>query len=98
MTAGWSRAFWVLCACGVVARAQPLTFGHDVAPIIYRSCAPCHHTGGSAPFPLVNYVDVHKRAQQIASVTRSRYMPPWLPEKGYGDFQDEQRLTDAEIR
>ena len=35
---------------------------------------------------------------QIASVTGRRYMPPWLPEKGYGDFKDERRLTDAQIR
>ena len=25
-------------------------------------------------------------------------MPPWLPEPGHGDFQDERRLTDAQIR
>jgi hypothetical protein len=25
-------------------------------------------------------------------------MPPWLPEHGYGDFADEQRLSDEEIR
>jgi len=24
-------------------------------------------------------------------------MPPWLPEAGHGDFQDEQRLSDAQI-
>jgi Flp pilus assembly protein TadD len=25
-------------------------------------------------------------------------MPPWLPEPGYGDFRDEQRISDAQIR
>ncbi|MBV9769802.1 MAG: tetratricopeptide repeat protein [Bryobacterales bacterium] len=38
-----------------------------------------------------------KRAAQIAAVTRSRYMPPWLPEHGYGDFAGELRLSDQDI-
>jgi len=98
MPAAASRTLWILLAWGAAVQAQPLTFGHDIAPIIYRSCAPCHRPGEAAPFPLLSYADVHKRAQQIAAVTHSRYMPPWLPEEGYGEFQDEQRLSDAEIR
>ena len=30
-------------------------------------------------------------------VTQQRYMPPWLPEAGYGEFKDELRLTTAQI-
>jgi Flp pilus assembly protein TadD len=36
-------------------------------------------------------------SQQIATVTSSRYMPPWLPEDGYGDFEDERRLSNEQI-
>src|SRR5579862_9679261 len=54
-----------------------LTFSHDVAAIIQKNCANCHHMGEVAPFPLVTYKDVAKRAQQIAIVTKSRFMPPW---------------------
>lgn len=75
----------------------PSTF-HDIAPIIYTNCAPCHRPGESGPFPLLTYEDVKKHARQIAAVTRSRYMPPWLPEAGYGEFQDERHLTDAQIK
>src|SRR5262249_29222871 len=39
-----------------------------------------------------------KRAAQIGTVTRSRYMPPWLPEHGKGDFAEERRLSDEQIR
>lgn len=34
----------------------------------------------------------------LATVTQSRYMPPWLPQPGYGDFADTNRLTGAEIK
>src|SRR5439155_23880307 len=27
-----------------------VTFARDVAPILYRACAPCHHDGGPGPF------------------------------------------------
>jgi len=84
-----------------LALAVPLaaqTFSHDIAPLVYKNCASCHRPGESAPFSLLNYDDVRKHARQIAVVTKSRYMPPWLPQPGYGEFQDEHRLTDGEIK
>jgi predicted negative regulator of RcsB-dependent stress response len=80
------------------ANAATPTFSHDIAPIVYQNCAPCHRPGEAGPFPLLNYQDVKKRAQQIADVTRRRYMPPWAPEAGHGDFSDERRLSDAQIQ
>jgi tetratricopeptide (TPR) repeat protein len=76
--------------------AEP-TFTRDVAPIVYRECAACHRPGEAAPFPLLTYADVKRRARQIAEVTGSRFMPPWMPEPGHGDFAGERRLTDAQI-
>jgi mono/diheme cytochrome c family protein len=73
------------------------TFTRDVAPILYQHCAVCHHPGEVAPFPLLAYQDAAKRAKLIATVTASRYMPPWQPEPGYGHFQGERHLRDADI-
>jgi mono/diheme cytochrome c family protein len=78
--------------------AGPPTFAHDIAPIIYQKCAPCHHPGDAAPFPLLKYQDVKKRAPQIVAAIHSGYMPPWLPESGYGDFADDRRLSVAQIQ
>jgi Flp pilus assembly protein TadD len=74
-----------------------LTFNKDVAPIIFQNCAACHHPGGPAPFSLLSFQDVKKRARQIAVVTASRYMPPWLPEPGSGEFVGARRLSEAQI-
>ena len=58
---------------GQVASASPgpsvLTFARDVAPIVYRSCAPCHRPGQPAPFSLLSYADVHKKQNQLVEVT-----------------------------
>src|ERR1700689_5064180 len=72
-------------------------FAHDIAPILFRNCVSCHRPGQSAPFSLLNYQDAKQHAQQIASATGSRAMPPWLPVAGYGDFADAHRLSFAEI-
>src|SRR5207248_2818870 len=79
------------------AVSQQVTFSREIAPIIYRNCALCHRSGESAPFSLLSYEDVKRHARQIAEVTKRRYMPPFLPEPGYGDFLEERRLSDREI-
>jgi Flp pilus assembly protein TadD/mono/diheme cytochrome c family protein len=80
------------------ATGQPqVTFNHDIAPIVFRNCAQCHHPGEAGPFSLLTYADVKTHGRQIAFVTSKRIMPPWLPERGELKFADELRLTDAEI-
>lgn len=73
------------------------TFSKDVAPILYAQCVSCHRPGEAAPFSLLDYDEVRKRATQIAGITRRRVMPPWLPEPGYGAFAAERRLRDDQI-
>lgn len=85
---------WLAALLAPVPAPAP-AFAHDVAPILYRECAACHHPGGVAPFSLLTYDDAAKRAQLIAAVTAKRYMPPWLPAEPR--FQHERKLTAEEI-
>ena len=77
--------------------ASNLTWSKDVAPILYHNCTTCHHQGGAGPFSLLTYADAKRWGAQVVKVTQSRYMPPWLPEPGHGDFADNRRLSDADI-
>src|ERR1700726_344708 len=77
--------------------AETITFSKHVAPILFRYCAPCHRPGEAGPFSLLSYEDARKRAAQLAAVTKRRYMPPWPPGPGYGDFAGARRLTDEQI-
>ena len=91
----------VVALAGASARSQSgsraVTFSEDVAPILYANCVSCHRPGEAAPFSLITYEDVAKRAKLIAKVTESRQMPPWHAARGYGEFVDERGLSDAQI-
>ena len=78
---------------------QPLsvpTWSRDIASVLYKNCTTCHHPGGAGPFSLLSFADARRWGPQLMTVTQSRFMPPWLPEPGYGDFADVRRLSDHE--
>ena len=77
--------------------AQQVTFNRDIAPIVFQYCAPCHRPGEAGPFPLLTYSEAKARARQIAAMTATRFMPPWLPEPQPAKFADELRLSGEQI-
>src|SRR5215471_369943 len=87
----------LLAAAATLAAADQVTFTGTIAPIVYQNCVTCHRPGEAAPFSLISYEDVKKRAALIATVTQTRYMPPWHAAHGYGEFQEERQLTDKQI-
>ena len=90
-------ALFLLSSVLPAATTAP-TFYRNIAPIIYQNCSTCHRPDESGPFSLLTFDDVKKHASQIAAVTKSHFMPPWLPEAGYGEFDEERRLSNAQIQ
>jgi hypothetical protein len=93
-----SLLFLLLVGCYFLLPAQELTYHKDVSPIVQAKCAPCHHPGGGAPFSLLTYADVAKRASFIKEVVESRYMPPWRADNQYVHFANDRSLAQAEIK
>jgi len=81
---------------GASPSASP-TFNKDVAPLLFKHCTGCHRPGEVAPFSLLSYAEVAKRSEQIVRVTHNRFMPPWKPKAGYGEFLDPRGLSEAEM-
>ena len=92
-----SLALIVFAAQAAQAQPAAITFNKHIAPIVYTQCAPCHRPGEAAPFSLLTYQDVKKHARQIATVTKSRFMPPWLPDPNPIQFAGQLRLTNEQI-
>ena len=78
-------------------KTNKVTFHEHIAPIIHKNCTPCHQPNKSAPFNLITYQDVAKRAKFIGRVTQSRYMPPFPADKSFQTYLNERGLTEDEI-
>jgi len=90
---------YLVCLCAPAAAhnvGNAITWNREISRIIYERCAGCHHQGGSS-FSLMKYQDVQPRAVEIKEVALSRTMPPWGAVKGFGDFLDDQGLSQAEL-
>jgi hypothetical protein len=86
-----------LGACPPAQGADAPTYHRDVAPILQKNCQECHRPGQVAPFPLLDYAQARKRADDIAEVTQQRTMPPWHASTTEGGpFRDARVLDDRE--
>jgi len=79
------------------AKAEPVTFNKQIAPILFRQCVECHRPGEVAPFSLLTYEDAKKRSKMIRTVTADHIMPPWKSVAGHGSFIGERRLSATEL-
>jgi hypothetical protein len=80
------------------ALGADLTFSKDVAPILYRHCVQCHHPGDIAPMSLLTYKEARPWAAAIREAVVSRAMPPWRSDPQVGQWGNDPRLSEAEIR
>lgn len=92
-------AGFLFFSCGNITtdKKSHITFSEHIAPLIYSNCTPCHRPGSAAPFSLISYQDVSRKAKTIKLVTGIRLMPPWPADKSYSNFVGEKGLTDAQI-
>jgi Flp pilus assembly protein TadD/mono/diheme cytochrome c family protein len=81
----------------VKAASTPVTWRGQIAPLFFAHCTTCHHAGGSGPFSLTTLADARRYMSVIELAVTTRFMPPWLPVPGHGDFADSRRLGDDQI-
>ncbi len=74
-----------------------VTFSKDVAPIVFNRCVECHRPGETAPMPFTSFREVRPWAKAMKERILNRSMPPWLADSSHGRFENERRLSAAEI-
>ncbi len=93
-----SKAFGCLLMPGETPPAKAkVNYADHVGKILNDHCVECHRPGEVAPFSLMGYENAKKWAPMIANVTKNRKMPPWKAVHGFGEFEDENRLSEAEV-
>ena len=88
---------------GVIASARPhdvittsVTWNREISRIVFDRCASCHNEKGKA-FSLMTYAEARPWAVAIKEEVLSRRMPPWGAVKGFGEFRNDQGLTQEQI-
>jgi hypothetical protein len=74
----------------------PLTYYHDVKPIMDAKCMQCHYDGGIAPVAFTGYDAVHDLAQLIRADVASGKMPPWRAAGPLDEYIGDRRLTEKQ--
>src|SRR5438876_4538438 len=88
----------LLLMTAAVAAVQAQTFNKDVLPILQRDCQVCHRTGEVAPMSFLTYESTRPWAKAIKQAVLTRKMPPWFADRHYGEFRNEPKLTERDIK
>jgi hypothetical protein len=73
-----------------------ITWNREISRIVLDRCASCHNDKGTA-FSLLTYAEARPWAVAIKEEVLSRRMPPWGAVKGFGEFRNDQALTQEQI-
>lgn len=73
-----------------------VTFDREIIRLFNAHCISCHREGGTA-FSLATYKDARPWAKAIGEEVLQRRMPPWGGVKGFGDFRNDQGLTEEQL-
>ena len=76
--------------------SNPPTWNREISRLVYDRCASCHRPEGTA-FSLMTYQEAQPRAVAIKDAVLARRMPPWGAVKGFGEFRNDQGLTQEQI-
>ena len=86
--------FLILTAHDIVTTS--VTWNRQISRIVLDRCASCHNEKGSA-FTLMTYAKARPWATAIKEEVLNRKMPPWGAVKGFGEFRNDQGLTQQQI-
>ena len=73
-----------------------ITWNREISRIVYDHCASCHREGGTS-FSLMTYREAQPYADEIKEAVLTRRMPPWGAVKGFGEFRNDQGLTQEQV-
>lgn len=74
------------------------TYSNRIAAIMEEHCTMCHAPSGIGPMPLTTFEEVKSHAAAIAYETKTKQMPPWLPDtSSCAELRHARSLSDADI-
>src|SRR6185369_9779260 len=99
IAASTAIAWLVLASQPASPHAQTTTtvqFDREIVRILDNHCVMCHAEKALA-FPLITYEQTYMARWKIRQSALDRHMPPWAAVPGYGEFVNDNGLTQREI-
>ena len=95
LTACLVLACWPLPVFPHAPTTTTVQFDREIVHVLDNHCVMCHVEKGLA-FPLVTYEQTYAARWQIRQDALDRHMAPWAAVPGYGDFANDNGLTQRE--
>lgn len=96
----WRRCLFLLGASSLAYGhdiiTTKVTFDREIIRLLNTHCISCHREGGTA-FSLETYKAARPWAKAIGEEVLQRRMPPWGAVKGFGEFRNDQGLTEEQL-
>jgi peroxiredoxin len=70
----------------------------DIAPIITKNCAVCHHEGGIGPFAMNSYEMMKGWSPMIREVLMTKRMPPMQVDPNVGHFSNARYISNHDLQ
>lgn len=78
--------------------AATADYARDIAPILAKSCVPCHSEGNIGPFTMASHRQVKGWSEMIRETIMTKRMPPWHADPHYNAFSNDTSLSVEETR
>jgi len=93
---GTAWQFWPRPALSHEVISTTVLFDREIVRILSKRCVACH-TENNLAFPLTTYEETRPWARSIEEEALRRHMPPWRAVPGYGEFANDNGLTNREF-
>ncbi len=94
---GWV-SFILIIVIGGYAHGGAPTWNGEIRAIFEKSCRGCHQSGGTAPMSLRTWSESRPWAKSIRESVAKREMPPWHANAKPGEFRNDRRLSESELK
>jgi hypothetical protein len=91
-----AHLLWPRMALSHALETTTVQFDREIVRILNNHCVMCHMEKGPA-IPLVTYEQTYAARWKIRQSVLDRHMPPWAAVPGYGEFANDNGLTQREI-
>jgi hypothetical protein len=81
-----------------LAPVVPISYEHEIAPLLIQHCVRCHSPGNIGPFSMSNHQTVAAWAPLIRQKILAGEMPPWFADPEWGEFENDSSLPEDSAR